>query len=92
MMPFRSVTVTQTWRPSATRRSQPDPVEPWIKMRSPSRAIPVGITTALPVSSTMPMCARTVSSRRRSSSVRSVTARSCIRVSVVFVMPATLPA
>jgi hypothetical protein len=28
MMPFRSVTATQTGRPAAARRSHPDPVEP----------------------------------------------------------------
>ena len=90
MMPLRSVTATHTELPAAARRIHPDPVEPWTRMRSPSRAIAVGITTAPPFPSVSPTCARNVSSRRRSSSARSVTVRSRMRVSVVLLMPATL--
>jgi hypothetical protein len=90
MMPLSSVTVRQAGPPFAARRIQPEPVEPWISTRSPSRTTAVGMTSTPPWSSDMPMWARKTSSSRRSSSARSVTARSRRRVSSVVVMVLTV--
>jgi hypothetical protein len=65
MMPLSSVTVTQTGWPAAARRIHPDPVEPWTRSLSASRAIAVGITTTPPVSSAIPTWATVLSSRSR---------------------------